>query len=150
MKRILVVLMLVSSIVFSQTPISVGSARSYEITPPSMRDQIEPGAGNWRTWIISSGEDYRVPAPPNPAETRTELRTMHELISNNDAQIKQQITFWDAGAPGYRWIDLINSRLLAGTATTAFPHRVQRATVRNKLAMVLLIRNNVSAHSRHF
>jgi hypothetical protein len=89
-----------------------------------MRDQIEPGAGNWRTWIISSGEDYRVPAPPNAAETRAELRRMHELISNNDAHVKQQITFWDAGAPAYRWIDLINSRLLAGTATTAFPHRV--------------------------
>ena len=124
MKRNLVVMMLVSSIVFSQTPSSVGSARSYEITQASMRDEIEPGAGNWRTWIISSAEDLRVPAPPNPAETRAELRTMQQLISNNDAQIKQQITFWDAGAPAYRWIDLINSRLLAGKATTAFPHRV--------------------------
>jgi len=124
MKRIIVVLMLVSSIVFTQTPSSMGSARSYKTTQPSMLDQIEPGAGNWRTWIISSGEDYRVPAPPNPAETRAELKTMQELISNNDAQIKQQITFWDAGVPAYRWIDLINSRLLAGTPTTAFPHRV--------------------------
>ena len=49
---------------------------------------------------------------------------MQELISNNDTQAKQQIAFWDAGAPSYRWIDLINSRLHAGTPTTTFPHRV--------------------------
>ncbi len=34
---------------------------------------------------------------------RDELHSMQELISNNDAQIKQQITFWDAGAQAYRW-----------------------------------------------
>src|SRR5688572_16683178 len=26
--------------------------------------QVEPGAGNWRTWIISSGREFRVPPPP--------------------------------------------------------------------------------------
>ena len=26
--------------------------------------QIEPNAGKWRTWVISSGRDYRVPPPP--------------------------------------------------------------------------------------
>jgi membrane-associated phospholipid phosphatase len=74
--------------------------------------------------VISSGADYRVPPPPNPAETRAELRSLADLISHNDAQKKQQVAFWDAGAPAYRWIDLINNRLLAGTATTLYPHRV--------------------------
>jgi hypothetical protein len=46
------------------------------------------------------------------------------LIRENDAQVQQQIEFWEAGAPAYRWIDLINARLLAGTPTTAYPHRV--------------------------
>ena len=35
---------------------------------------IEPNAGNWRTWVISSGRDYRVPPPPGSAETQAELR----------------------------------------------------------------------------
>jgi hypothetical protein len=26
--------------------------------------QVEPNAGKWRTWVISSGRDYRVPSPP--------------------------------------------------------------------------------------
>jgi len=87
-------------------------------------DQTEPNAGKWRTWVISSGKDYRVPPPPGPAETRAELRSLADLISRNNAQIQQQIAFWDAGAPAYRWIDLINARVLAAIPTTAFPHRV--------------------------
>jgi len=86
--------------------------------------QIEPNAGNWRTWVISSGKDYRVPPPPGHAETRAELKALAELISHNDAQTQQQIQFWDAGAPAYRWMDFVHTRLLAGTPTSPFPHRV--------------------------
>ena len=79
---------------------------------------IEPNAGGWRTWIISSGRDYRVPPPPGPSDTQAELRALAGLISHNDAQAQQQIAFWDAGAPAYRWIDLLNARTLAGIPTT--------------------------------
>jgi hypothetical protein len=85
---------------------------------------IEPDAGKWKTWVISSGKDYRAPAPPDPVQTRAELRSLAELISHTDATAREQIAFWDAGAPAYRWIDLITERLLAGTATTTYPHRV--------------------------
>jgi membrane-associated phospholipid phosphatase len=85
---------------------------------------IEPTAGQWRTWVISSGKDYRVPPPPAPQDTRAELRDLAELISQNDEQTAAQIAYWDAGAPQYRWIDYISNRLLAGTPTSAFPHRV--------------------------
>ena len=94
-----------------------------EQSPP--RPQLEPNAGSWRTWVISSGKDFRVPPPPGERETRKELKALEELISHNDAQAQQQIEFWDAGSPAYRWMDLINARLLAGTPTTAFSHRVQ-------------------------
>ncbi len=49
---------------------------------------------------------------------------MSELISHNDAQAQQQITFWDAGSPAYRWIDLINNRAYAGQSLTPFSQRV--------------------------
>jgi hypothetical protein len=65
-------------------------------------DPIEPNAGGWRTWVISSGRDYRVPPPPGPAETQAELRALAALISHNDVQAQQQIAFLDAGAPAYR------------------------------------------------
>ena len=81
-------------------------------------DPIEPNAGKWRTWVISSGRDYRVPPPPGPKETQAELRALADLISDSDAQARQQIAFWDAGSPAYRWIDLLNARTLAGVTTT--------------------------------
>jgi hypothetical protein len=67
---------------------------------------IEPTAGEWRTWVISSGKDYRVPPPPAPSDTRAELRNLAELISHNDEQTAAQIAYWDAGGPQYRWVDL--------------------------------------------
>lgn len=74
-------------------------------------DQIEPNAGTWKTWVISSGKDFRVPPPPDTSAT--ELEQVRELVAKNDAQIADKITFWDAGSPGYRWIDVVNNRLLA-------------------------------------
>ena len=88
------------------------------------RTPIEPNAGNWRTWVISSGKDYRVPPPPSHHETKDELRALKTLIRHNDAQAQQQIEFWDAGAPAYRWIDLLNARAIAGTPLTAYSQRV--------------------------
>src|SRR5437660_12373734 len=83
---------------------------------------IEPNAGNWRTWVISSGRDYRVPPPPGAAQTQAELRSLALLMSHNNAQSKQQIEFWNAGSPAYRWMDLLNSRALAGTAIGHSPY----------------------------
>ena len=85
---------------------------------------IEPRAGRWRTWVISSGKDYRVPPPPGPAETRGELQNLANLIRHNDATTRDRIEFWDAGAPGYRWLDLVSTRVLAGQTVSAYPHRV--------------------------
>ena len=85
---------------------------------------IEPGAGSWKPWVIPSGSSFRVPPPPDAAATRHELQDLADLISHNDASTNQQIAFWDAGAPSYRWIDLINQRAIAGQPLTGFSHRV--------------------------
>lgn len=125
MKYILTIV-LIASILFVQTTTGSAHQNNFDThtTMVETSDQIEPNAGNWRTWVISSGRDYRVPAPPGPAQTRSELRSLADLVSQNDEAAREQIRFWDAGAPAYRWIDLINSRVLAGTPTTPFPHRV--------------------------
>jgi membrane-associated phospholipid phosphatase len=91
---------------------------------PGAGDQVEPSAGQWRTWVIESGAAYRAPAPPGPAETRAELRRLADIVRANDDQALAKIAYWDAGAPSYRWIDLISNRLLAATPTTTYPHRV--------------------------
>ena len=35
--------------------------------------QNVPNAGEWKTWVIASGSDHAVPAPPDAAATRAEL-----------------------------------------------------------------------------
>ena len=129
MKRILVVTMLVTSLLFSQTALA-GAGRKDDDGKqaprrPSASSQVEPDAGNWRTWVISSGEDFRVQPPPSPSETQEELRSLAELVGRNDEQARQQIAYWDAGAPAYRWMEMVNNRLMSGTPTTSYPHRVQ-------------------------
>lgn len=130
MKRILVVALLITSFVVTQTPRTSAQEKGLDkLSAPGAQagGQVEPNAGNWQTWVISSGRDYRVPPPPNPAQTQAELRALADLISQNDEQDRQQIAFWDAGAPAYRWIDLINARRYAGTAispSNLYPQRV--------------------------
>jgi membrane-associated phospholipid phosphatase len=128
MIRILEVMMLVSSLVLGQTPpdrVHRNGDDESAVQRTQTHDQIEPNAGSWRTWVISSGKDYRVPPPPGRRGTRAELKQLADLISQNDEEVRRQIAYWDAGAPAYRWMDLINTRLLAGTPTTTYPHRVQ-------------------------
>ena len=86
--------------------------------------QIEPNAGTWKTWAISSGKDYRVPPPPDAAATNYELQWLHDFVGQSDPRIAPEISFWDAGSPAYRWIDLISTRFLQGQPSSAYPHRV--------------------------
>jgi len=40
--------------------------------------QVEPNAGKWRTWVISSGGGYRVAPPPGAAGERLPSRPFLE------------------------------------------------------------------------
>jgi membrane-associated phospholipid phosphatase len=84
----------------------------------------EPDAGSWRTWVISSGKDYRVPPPPGRRETLAELRQVADLVRHNDAATRAQIIYWDAGSPGYRWLEKISAKVLAGQPASPYAHRV--------------------------
>src|ERR1017187_2725828 len=47
---------------------------------------IEPQAGTWKTWIISSGKDFRVPPPPDAGTTAGELRWLHDAVAEPNPQ----------------------------------------------------------------
>jgi membrane-associated phospholipid phosphatase len=80
--------------------------------------KIEPNAGNWKTWVISSGREFRVPPPPDAATTQNEIAWLKTVVSAQDPRIAEQVNFWDAGSPGYRWIENVNERSLAETFGT--------------------------------
>ncbi len=66
--------------------------------------QVEPGAGKWKTWFISSGKEYRLAAPgPYKEEIDEVIRTQ----KNIDPVMKQQIDYWNAGAALYRWQEML-------------------------------------------
>jgi membrane-associated phospholipid phosphatase len=81
--------------------------------------QVEPGAGKWKTWVIASGDALRLPAPPDGGITATELQWVKDCVSQRDQATLATIHFWDAGSPGYRWMQLAQqSAVNAGLPTT--------------------------------
>lgn len=85
--------------------------------------QVEPKAGSWKTWAISSGKDYRVAPPPDEAATRAEVAWLKDFTKQNAGPGTGQIRFWDSGSPGYRWLDLIAARHFDNQVVGAYPHR---------------------------
>src|ERR1051325_10643313 len=91
--------------------------------PASNSYSLEPNAGKWKTWF-SPVSAYHVPPPPDTSTTRSELESLRISTNEPDEQTLEQIRFWDAGAPVYRWMNMVENRIAAGETITAHPHRV--------------------------
>ena len=65
--------------------------------------QIEPNAGRWKTWVLTSGDQLRLPQPPDEAATRAEIAQLKDIAKQRDAGTLERISWWNAGPPGYRW-----------------------------------------------
>jgi hypothetical protein len=84
-----------------------GAPRSVWAAPRSVSaGQLEPGAGGWRTWVLDSGSQVRPPAPPDRAATRSEIDALRAMAADRDPAALDQISYWDSGAPGYRWNEI--------------------------------------------
>ncbi|MGZ8524436.1 MAG: phosphatase PAP2 family protein, partial [Chitinophagaceae bacterium] len=68
--------------------------------------QLEPLAGTWKTWFIESGKAYRLTAPSS--SYKEEIAQVISKQQQLDSATMQQIFYWNAGAPGYRWQDFIS------------------------------------------
>src|SRR5262245_31135210 len=101
------------------------SACALTLAAQSGNPQIEPNAGNWKTWVISSGKDFRAPAPPDGAATKTELAWIRDVaLTTQDPNIVNSVSFWSSGAPSYRWIEILNNRAIRGASLSAYPVRL--------------------------
>src|SRR5437764_10696587 len=72
--------------------------------------QIEPAAGGWTTWVLSSGRQLRLPPPQGQASA--EITQLQALAAQRDAAALHLIRYWDAGAPGYRWNEIAIAQAL--------------------------------------
>jgi membrane-associated phospholipid phosphatase len=73
---------------------------------------IEPQAGSWKTWVLTSGSQFRLPAPPDERTTAAELQWLRQFRSEADDMARDQADYWSAGSPGFRWVELVTARVL--------------------------------------
>jgi len=67
--------------------------------------QNEALSDNWETWFIASASQFRLPPPPPDKGEIAEILARQKALDS--AQL-QQITYWNAGAPSYRWQEMIS------------------------------------------
>jgi hypothetical protein len=74
----------------------------------SMPAQIEPNAGAWKTWVLGSGKDLRVSPPLDKSDAANEVAWLKNFMadSRQHPEALQQVRYWLAGSPSYRWIEL--------------------------------------------
>ncbi len=85
--------------------LSPGIASSQNTTMP-----VEPSAGKWRTWVLESGSQFRLPPPPDSNASREELKAARQQMAAASPEAIQRIAYWDSGAPGYRWNEIAKDR----------------------------------------
>lgn len=78
-----------------------------------LQAQLEPAAGNWKTWFITSGKAYRLPSPLSYKEEITQVLSRQQQL---DSAGWQQIQYWNAGAPSYRWRELMSKLYMTDTS----------------------------------
>ncbi|HYF29479.1 MAG TPA: phosphatase PAP2 family protein [Chitinophagaceae bacterium] len=62
-------------------------------------------AHTWKTWVINT-DALTVPAAPTQAQMQKELSKVKAMMQERDESIMQQIRYWDAGPPSYRWNEI--------------------------------------------
>jgi membrane-associated phospholipid phosphatase len=66
--------------------------------------QQDADAGQWKTWFIVSGKEYRL---PTPSAYKVEVAEVLSAQNKIDAAGMRKIAYWNAGAPGYRWYNMM-------------------------------------------
>ena len=91
---------------------------SWVPTPGMFAPALEPGAGSWRPWNLSSGAQFRPKAPPEPgsAEFAAAAEQVLAVGSNLSDRQLRIVRFWDMGPgsstpPGYWLTDVADEAL---------------------------------------
>src|SRR3982750_465646 len=62
-------------------------------------------AANWKLWLLDSAQKITITAPP--AQSKAELQNIKRIMSQNTEKDLAEIKYWNAGAPAYRWNQII-------------------------------------------
>src|SRR6185503_13722739 len=64
---------------------------------------VEPNAGTWKTWVLTSGDQFKSAAPPDDAATKKEIAQLADMVAKRDDAALVQIAYWNSGPPSFRW-----------------------------------------------
>ena len=101
--------------------------------------QVEPKGGTWKTFVITSGSQFRLPPPPDSNSTQGELAWLKQVQSQLDDVARSQVAYWDAGSASYRWEQYLLQRLLPQISTAP-------AAISNPLAIRQVALLNVAIY----
>ncbi len=98
----------------------------WEPTPPGFVDTpVSPMAGTWKTWVMTSGDQYR-PAPPpkygSPA-WEAELKTIQEINANLSFEQRRAASWWASNSPAMLYTSWAQD--LIGKEGRDLPHAAQ-------------------------
>jgi hypothetical protein len=85
---------------------------------------VEPTAGTWKSFVISSRFELRAPPPPDAAASAKEIGQLKEIAKQRDPAALDLIAYWDTGAPSYRWNEIAVSEALRSNLPVNFASRV--------------------------
>lgn len=68
---------------------------------------------DWKTWFITSTKAFRLPQPPSAKSEVAEVIARQQAL---DPATRQAVFYWNAGAPGYRWQDVIGKLWMSDTS----------------------------------
>ena len=67
-------------------------------TPPTVAAgvPVEPAAGSWKPWVLTSPDQIKVPAPPKAGSdaAKAELAEVKDLATRRTPQVEQQAHHW--------------------------------------------------------
>src|SRR5260370_8784912 len=86
--------------------------------------QIEPNAGQWKTWVLSSGSQFRLPEPPSQRDSKEEVEVLANLATQRATNALELVKLWDAGSPSYQWNQIALSEISKFNLNTPRGERV--------------------------
>lgn len=90
----------------------------HSATAFAVQSLIEPNAENWKTWVLSSGNQFRIPPPPDAASTAEELAWLKTQRTRADEVVRSQVAYWDQGSASYHWVQWLQARIVSAGLNT--------------------------------
>src|SRR5688500_12346665 len=63
----------------------------------------DKSAGAWRPWVLASGQELRLQAPPDASATAAEMEQLRALVTQRSLQMQERIRYWDFWSPIHLW-----------------------------------------------